>query len=186
MLKTFVSGVALVACGVVLGIEIDRGIIPAVSAQQREGTPWTATADDGGAAAGSGARSGAGAVELAHHDGRPVALDQSVVGRARGKTGRSRSTTSTSRAATSSSSMRKNPRSRNPSSIRRTWTSAGHLRRHRHEQPRDGQGRHREEEQRGSSRPDYRTMLESCYACHKSVGRPYLRPQIPTTRCRPW
>jgi hypothetical protein len=27
----------------------------------------------------------------------------------------------------------------------------------------------------------YRTMLESCYACHKSVGRPYLRPQIPRT-----
>jgi hypothetical protein len=25
----------------------------------------------------------------------------------------------------------------------------------------------------------YKTMLESCYACHKSVGRPYLRPQIP-------
>jgi hypothetical protein len=27
---------------------------------------------------------------------------------------------------------------------------------------------------------NYKTMLESCYACHKSVGRPYLRPQIPT------
>jgi len=27
---------------------------------------------------------------------------------------------------------------------------------------------------------NYRTMLESCYACHKSVGRPYIRPQIPT------
>jgi len=27
----------------------------------------------------------------------------------------------------------------------------------------------------------YRTMLESCYACHKSVGRPYLRPMIPQT-----
>jgi len=26
----------------------------------------------------------------------------------------------------------------------------------------------------------YRTMLESCYACHKAVGRPYLRPMIPT------
>jgi hypothetical protein len=26
----------------------------------------------------------------------------------------------------------------------------------------------------------YKTMLESCYACHKSVGRPYLRPMIPT------
>jgi len=25
----------------------------------------------------------------------------------------------------------------------------------------------------------YRTMLESCYSCHKSVGRPYLRPMIP-------
>src|SRR5260221_388252 len=24
----------------------------------------------------------------------------------------------------------------------------------------------------------YKTLLESCYACHKSVGRPYLRPMI--------
>src|SRR5260221_11138322 len=28
----------------------------------------------------------------------------------------------------------------------------------------------------------YKTMLERCYACHKSVGRPYLRPMIPTTQ----
>ena len=27
----------------------------------------------------------------------------------------------------------------------------------------------------------YKAALESCYSCHKSVGRPYLRPQIPTT-----
>ena len=27
----------------------------------------------------------------------------------------------------------------------------------------------------------YKTMLESCYSCHKSVGRPYLRPTIPKT-----
>jgi len=27
----------------------------------------------------------------------------------------------------------------------------------------------------------YRAALESCYSCHKSVGRPYLRPQIPKT-----
>ena len=27
----------------------------------------------------------------------------------------------------------------------------------------------------------YKTMLESCYACHKSAGRPYLRPIIPQT-----
>ena len=26
----------------------------------------------------------------------------------------------------------------------------------------------------------YRTMLESCYSCHKAVGRPYIRPMIPT------
>jgi hypothetical protein len=25
----------------------------------------------------------------------------------------------------------------------------------------------------------YRTALESCYQCHKAVGRPYLRPMIP-------
>ena len=29
---------------------------------------------------------------------------------------------------------------------------------------------------------NYRIMLESCYACHKSVGRPYIRPQIPTAQ----
>jgi len=27
----------------------------------------------------------------------------------------------------------------------------------------------------------YKAALESCYSCHKSVGRPYLRPQVPTT-----
>jgi len=27
----------------------------------------------------------------------------------------------------------------------------------------------------------YKLMLESCYACHKSAGRPYLRPMVPTT-----
>ena len=26
----------------------------------------------------------------------------------------------------------------------------------------------------------YKTMLESCYSCHKSVGRPYIRPMVPT------
>jgi cytochrome c553 len=26
----------------------------------------------------------------------------------------------------------------------------------------------------------YKAALESCYSCHKSVGRPYIRPQIPT------
>jgi hypothetical protein len=27
----------------------------------------------------------------------------------------------------------------------------------------------------------YKAALESCYSCHKSVGRPYLRPQLPKT-----
>lgn len=27
----------------------------------------------------------------------------------------------------------------------------------------------------------YKEALESCYQCHKSVGRPYLRPMVPTT-----
>ena len=26
----------------------------------------------------------------------------------------------------------------------------------------------------------YKTMIESCYSCHKAVGRPYLKPMIPT------
>jgi cytochrome c553 len=29
---------------------------------------------------------------------------------------------------------------------------------------------------------NYKTMLESCYACHKAVGRPYIRPMIPQTQ----
>jgi hypothetical protein len=29
---------------------------------------------------------------------------------------------------------------------------------------------------------NYKTMLESCYSCHKSVGRPYIRPQVPTAQ----
>ena len=28
----------------------------------------------------------------------------------------------------------------------------------------------------------YKVMLDSCYSCHKSVGRPYLRPMIPRTQ----
>jgi cytochrome c553 len=28
----------------------------------------------------------------------------------------------------------------------------------------------------------YKQMLESCYACHKASGKPYLRPMIPTAR----
>ena len=31
----------------------------------------------------------------------------------------------------------------------------------------------------------YRQALEGCYSCHKSVGRPYLRPQIPATVPQP-
>ena len=27
----------------------------------------------------------------------------------------------------------------------------------------------------------YRTTLEACYGCHKSSGKPYLRPMIPTS-----
>jgi len=27
----------------------------------------------------------------------------------------------------------------------------------------------------------YKTALETCYSCHKSVGRPYLKPMIPRT-----
>ena len=30
----------------------------------------------------------------------------------------------------------------------------------------------------------YKKMLESCYSCHKAVGRPYLRPQIPTAQAQ--
>jgi hypothetical protein len=31
----------------------------------------------------------------------------------------------------------------------------------------------------------YRQSLEACYSCHKSVGRPYIRPQIPATVPQP-
>jgi hypothetical protein len=31
---------------------------------------------------------------------------------------------------------------------------------------------------------NYKVMLESCYACHKAVGRPYIRPQIPTAQAQ--
>ena len=31
---------------------------------------------------------------------------------------------------------------------------------------------------------DYKVMLESCYSCHKAVGRPYLRPQMPTAQAQ--
>ena len=31
----------------------------------------------------------------------------------------------------------------------------------------------------------YKQMIESCYACHKSSGKPYLRPMIPTVTPQP-
>jgi hypothetical protein len=31
----------------------------------------------------------------------------------------------------------------------------------------------------------YRQSLEGCYSCHKSVGRPYLRPQVPAAVPQP-
>ncbi len=31
----------------------------------------------------------------------------------------------------------------------------------------------------------YKHMLEGCYACHKAVGRPYLRPMVPVTPQQP-
>ena len=37
----------------------------------------------------------------------------------------------------------------------------------------------------GKFESGYRQMLESCYACHKSAGRPYLRPMVPTVPPQP-
>jgi len=34
----------------------------------------------------------------------------------------------------------------------------------------------------GAFEKNYKVMLESCYSCHKSVGRPYIRPQMPTAQ----
>ncbi len=31
----------------------------------------------------------------------------------------------------------------------------------------------------------YKLTLESCYACHKATGRPFLRPQVPTVPAQP-
>lgn len=31
----------------------------------------------------------------------------------------------------------------------------------------------------------YKFTLESCYACHKAVNKPYLRPQIPERPAEP-
>lgn len=31
----------------------------------------------------------------------------------------------------------------------------------------------------------YKHLLEDCYSCHKSVGRPYLRPMVPVTPGQP-
>jgi hypothetical protein len=32
---------------------------------------------------------------------------------------------------------------------------------------------------------EYRHMLEDCYSCHKTAGRPYLRPAVPVTGAQP-
>ena len=31
----------------------------------------------------------------------------------------------------------------------------------------------------------YKMLLEDCYSCHKTAGRPYLRPQVPTAGAQP-
>ena len=31
----------------------------------------------------------------------------------------------------------------------------------------------------------YRQAIEACYSCHKSIGRPFLRPMIPTVPPQP-
>ena len=47
-----------------------------------------------------------------------------------------------------------------------------------------------EDKNREDFNAEYKLMLEACYACHKSAGRPYLRPMIPSvppqaiTNCR--
>ena len=37
-----------------------------------------------------------------------------------------------------------------------------------------------EDEDAAEFQSSYRTALETCYSCHKSSGKPYLRPMIPT------
>ena len=182
MVKRLASGVLLVTCGIGLGIAIDRGMIPAVSAQQREGTPRPgAAADAGSAAAGSGDADGARPDELDHHDGRPVALDQSVVGRQEEELA--------ARAVLLQRVARPHPAARcgriptirnpgRPEGRRICRASSTASTRAAWPMVKDGD---REEGRRGFAK-NYRTMLESCYACHKSVGRPYIRPQIPTAQ----
>jgi hypothetical protein len=37
-----------------------------------------------------------------------------------------------------------------------------------------------EEEDAAQVDADYKAATETCYACHKAAGLPYLRPQLPT------
>ncbi len=32
---------------------------------------------------------------------------------------------------------------------------------------------------------EYKMLLEDCYSCHKTVGRPYIRPQVPVSGAQP-
>jgi hypothetical protein len=32
---------------------------------------------------------------------------------------------------------------------------------------------------------EYKHLLEDCYSCHKTVGRPYLRPMVPVSGSQP-
>jgi hypothetical protein len=38
-----------------------------------------------------------------------------------------------------------------------------------------------DEKNRAAFESAYRGMIESCYSCHKAVGKPYLRTMVPTT-----
>jgi len=179
MFKTFVIGVALVACGVVLGIEIDRGLIAPLSAQQREGRrgPRLPTPEELPQEVATLRQlvptNSTIMMDVQWHwtnlwwagKRRNWPLAQYYFNESRGHI---------------QQLVRKNPTIRNQ--VDQTDVDLQGIF--------DGIDTSSlamvkdaiEKKNAAAFEQNYKTMLESCYACHKSVGRPYIRPQIPTAQ----
>jgi hypothetical protein len=181
MLKTFVGSVLLVSCGVVLGIGIDRGIVPRVSAQQREGGgrrgPALPTMDQ--------LPQEVATLKALVPSNSHIMMDVQWHWTNLWWAGKRKNWPLAQYYFNETRGhmqwlIRKSPVMRSQidqkdvdisgifdgidtSSLAAVKTAIEH-------------------KDSAAFASSYKTMLESCYACHKSVGRPYLRPMIPTTQ----
>ena len=180
MSKMFVVGVLLVTCGVVIGIEIDRGLMPRVSAQQREGGrrgPVLPTMDQ--------LPQEVATLRQLIPTNSTIMMDVQWHWTNLWFAGKKKNWPLAQYYFNESRGhiqwlVRKNPTIRNnveqkdvdlqgifdgidTSSLAMVKDAI-------------------EKKDSAAFEKNYKTMIESCYSCHKSIGRPYIRPQIPTAQ----